>query len=60
MRKTFLVSWINGDDLGTYKANDEDDAILAAVQDAGYRDLQDASEFIYDRKGNITLQVEEL
>lgn len=56
MSKKFLVSWIEGEDLGIYEGETADDAILAAVKDAGYRDLQDAAEFIHDEKGEITLQ----
>lgn len=56
MSKKFLVSWIGGDNIGFYEGETADAAILAAVKDAGYRDLQDASEFIYDEKGQITLK----
>lgn len=56
MSKKFLVSWIGSEDLGIYDGETADDAILAAVKDAGYRDFQDAAEFIYDEKGELTLQ----
>ena len=59
MNKQFLVSWIEGDDLGIYEAEDADGAILAAVQDAGYESLERAADFIYDEKGEITLQAVE-
>ena len=52
----FLVSWIDGDDLGFYAATDADAAILAAVKDAGYESLERAKDFIYDEKGEITIQ----
>jgi hypothetical protein len=54
MRK-FIVQWINGNDLGVYVAPSEDEAILLAVQDAGYNDLKDAAEFIMDERGKLTL-----
>jgi hypothetical protein len=53
--KKFIVQWVNGDDLGAYSALSEDEAILLAVQDAGYSDLKDASEFIMDERGKLTL-----
>ena len=56
MSKQFLVSWVDGDDLGIYEGKTESDAILAAVKDAGYRDLQAATEFIYDEKGGMAIQ----
>ena len=58
MSKQFLVSWIDGDDLGIYTASDADGAILAAVQDAGYSSLSAAAKFIYS-DGEITLQAQE-
>ena len=59
MEKQFLVSWIEGEDLGVYEAEDADGAILAAVNDAGYSSLERAADFIYDEKGEITLQAVE-
>jgi hypothetical protein len=57
MSKTkFLVSWIEGEVLGLYEAEDADGAILAAVIDAGYASLERAKDFIYDEKGDITIQ----
>ena len=53
--KKFIVQWINGGDLGAYIAPSEDEAILLAVQDAGYSDLKDAAEFVTDEKGKLTL-----
>lgn len=59
MSKQFLVSWIGGDDLGTYEADDAEGAILAAVNDAGYSSLERAKDFIYDEKGEITIRAVE-
>jgi len=53
--KKFVVQWVNGDDLGAYIATSEDEAILLAVQDAGYSDLKDAAEFVMDERGKLTL-----
>jgi hypothetical protein len=53
--KKFIVQWVNGDDLGAYIAHSEDEAILLAVQDAGYSDLKDAAEFVMDERGKLTL-----
>ncbi len=55
MRK-FIVQWINGDDLGAYVAPSEDEAILLAIQDAGYSDLKDAAEFVMDERGKLNLR----
>jgi hypothetical protein len=60
MSKQFLVSWIEGEDLGIYTAEHFDGAILAAVQDAGYQSLERAAEFIYDDNGEVTLQAVEV
>jgi hypothetical protein len=60
MNKQFLVSWIEGEDIGTYRAEDADGAILAAVKDAGYPSLERAKDFIYDEKGQATLQALEV
>lgn len=57
--KKFLVSWIKGDDLGIYEADDEYGATLKAVQDAGYSSLADAADFIYDDSGTILIQAVE-
>lgn len=54
----FLVSWIEGEVLGLYEAEDADGAILAAVIDAGYASLERAKDFIYNEKGEITIQAE--
>ena len=54
--KQFVVSWTNGAVLGLYKGANEDEAILAAVKDAGYQSLERAKDFIYDEKGEITIQ----
>ena len=51
----FIVQWVNGDDLGVYIASSKDEAILLAVQDAGYSGLKDAAEFIMDERGKLTL-----
>ena len=59
MSKQFFVSWIDGDAVGIYTASDADGAILAAVQDAGYRSLSAAAKFIYSHDGEITLQAQE-
>lgn len=56
MSKKFLVSWIGGDNIGFYVADDADAAILAAVQDAGYASLDRAADFIRDEAGQITIQ----
>lgn len=58
--KQFLVSWIEGEDIGVYAAEDADGAILAAVQDAGYESLSRAEDFIYDEAGAITIQAVEV
>jgi len=54
--KKFIVQWVNGDDLGAYSAPSEDEAILLAVQDAGYSDLEDAAEFVIDERGKLNLR----
>jgi len=54
--KKFIVQWVNGDDLGAYIAPSEDEAILLAVQDAGYSDLEDAAEFVIDERGKLNLR----
>jgi hypothetical protein len=56
MTKKFLVSWIGGEDIGFYDAEDADGAILAAVKDAGYASIESASDFILDGKGELTLE----
>ncbi len=56
----FLVSWVGGDDIGVYEAEDADAAILASVNDAGYASLEMAADFIYDDAGEITLQATEV
>jgi len=43
----YIVSWKNGDELGTYSGANEAQAIEKAVQDAGYLDLDAAHEFIF-------------
>jgi hypothetical protein len=54
--KKFIVQWINGDNLGAYIAPSEDEAILLAVQDAGYRDLEHAAEFVMDERGKLNVR----
>jgi hypothetical protein len=54
--KKFIVQWVNGDDLGAYIAPSEDEAILLAVQDAGYSDLKDAAKFVMDERGKLYLR----
>ena len=56
MSKKFLVSWVGGDDIGIYVADDADGAILAAVRDAGYASLDRAADFIFDEAGKIMIQ----
>ena len=56
----FIVRWINGDDLGTYVAPSKDEAILLAVQDAGYITLEDAAEFVMDERGKLYLHAEQI
>lgn len=41
-RKTFSIA-ANGTPMGFYKGVDEDDAVLAYAQDAGYRTIVDAA-----------------
>lgn len=60
MSKNFLVSWIEGEDIGVYEADDAEGAILAAVKDAGYSSMERAADFIYDEKGSLTLQAIEI
>lgn len=55
-KSKFLVSWINGEDLGVYEATDEEGAVLAAICDAGYSSLEKAKDFIYDARGGLTLE----
>lgn len=59
MSKKFLVSWVDGDDIGIYDSDTSGNAILAAVKDAGYSSLECAKDFIYDKKGQMTLQAVE-
>ena len=48
----FLVYWKDEDAIGVYAAADAGGAVLAAVQDAGYRDLGAARDFITDAGGD--------
>ncbi len=43
----YVVSWKNGNELGTYSGANEAQAIEKAVRDAGYLDLDAAQEFIF-------------
>ena len=56
----FMVRWLNGDNLGAYVAPSEDEAILLAVQDAGYSNLEDAAEFVMDERGKLYLHAEQI
>ena len=56
----FIVRWINGDDLGAYAAPSQDEAILLAIQDAGYSNLEDAAEFVIDERGKLCLYAEQI
>ena len=55
-----MVRWINGDDLGAYAAPSKDEAILLAIQDAGYSNLEDAAEFVIDERGKLYLYAEQI
>ncbi|HAC91312.1 MAG TPA: hypothetical protein DCF63_11895 [Planctomycetaceae bacterium] len=58
--KKFLVSWVSGVELGVYVAETGEDAILAAVEDAGYSSIEDARDFIFDDNGEVILHWVEL